>query len=259
MNKMKLIITSLFLLVGLQTFSQVSGGQIRRKTNTAKVNRQTPRKQFAPNEVVDVENGKIMNFETTQTVDLGLPSRTMWAGWNIGANSPKEEGEYYAWGETEPKSEYDWNNYFDIEQITPTIEFKKYHVNGILSIVRTERDIALKKWGKPWKMPTKDQLEELINYSSMHRVKFPNESKMYILITGPNGKSILFPLAGEKYKGETRTTFGELCWSGELRPYYSASPQNSQFAFCLEANYPAGLRLSVGFRLYGMNVRAVTQ
>lgn len=46
-----------------------------------------------------------------QEVDLGLPSGTIWAGWNVGASSPEESGGYYAWGETEEKNDYSWETY----------------------------------------------------------------------------------------------------------------------------------------------------
>ena len=44
-------------------------------------------------------------------VDLGLPSGTLWATCNVGANSPEEYGDYFAWGETTPKDVYDWSTY----------------------------------------------------------------------------------------------------------------------------------------------------
>lgn len=50
--------------------------------------------------------------QTRESVDLGLPSKTLWATCNVGAEAPEELGDYFAWGETEPnKSEYEWTNY----------------------------------------------------------------------------------------------------------------------------------------------------
>ena len=71
--------------------------------------------EFDVTQVVDVtfvEGGA--SHDTTddhEWVDLGLPSGTLWATCNVGANSPEEYGDYFAWGETEPKDEYNWATY----------------------------------------------------------------------------------------------------------------------------------------------------
>ena len=49
--------------------------------------------------------------DNTQYIDLGLPSGTLWADRNIGAIEPEDEGDFYTWGETEPKKKYLWDNY----------------------------------------------------------------------------------------------------------------------------------------------------
>lgn len=249
-----------FLIISYISYAQASGGQIRRNNTTTTTVKKQKKHNLPPNSV-KLDDGTIVQYEITQAVDLGLPSGTIWAGWNIGANSPLEVGSYYAWGETEEKVLYDWNTYFDIESLQKTIygeyvnpTFKKYHVNGIMSIIGTEHDVARTKWGIPWKMPTKFQLEELLRECKVHRVKLNGENIYnYVLFKGPNGKCILFPFSGSKYNTETRITSGELCWSGELRPYAQASVQNSYFAYHL-GDYRV---YSEGFRCYGMNVRAV--
>ena len=171
---------------------QVTGGEIKRnKKITTVKERRAP--NLPPNSV-KLDDGTIVQYETTKSVDLGLPSGTIWAGWNIGANSPLEVGSYYAWGETEEKEEYDWNTYFDIESIQTTIfgeydnpKFKKYHVNGVMSIIGTDQDVSHIKWGEPWQMPSKKQLEELMNCCKVSTVILPN--KIWVVIfTGPNGK-----------------------------------------------------------------------
>ena len=254
-----------FLFIVLVAFpllasAQASGGQIRRNNTTSTAIKKKKKPNLPPNSV-KLDDGTIVQYETTQAVDLGLPSGTIWAGWNIGANTPFEVGSYYAWGETEEKEVYDWNTYFDIESVQKTIfgdyvnpSFKKYHVNSIMSIIGSDHDVARMKWGKPWKMPTKAQLEELIRECEVHRVKLKGENNYnYVIFKGPNGKSILFPMAGNKYKTELRASWSEICWSGELRPYAEASTQNSEFAYHLASD-----RIyAEGFRCYGMNVRAV--
>ena len=115
-------------------------------------------------------------------VDLGLPSGILWAAYNVGASSPEEYGGYYAWGETEEKSiytdgNYDWN-------IGPYISSTQY-------------DVAHVKWGNGARMPSFDEIKELIdicNWSaSLH-----NGAQA----TGPNGNSIFIPFAGYKEDGE---------------------------------------------------------
>ncbi len=44
-------------------------------------------------------------------VDLGLPSGTLWATYNVGATSPYEKGQYFAWGEVEPREDFSWESY----------------------------------------------------------------------------------------------------------------------------------------------------
>lgn len=256
------------LTISVATFAQASGGQISRKPNSSINNRSQSKVHYKKREtainVATSDDGKKFKYETTQIVDLGLSSGTVWAGWNIGATTPEEIGDYYAWGEISPKYIYEWNTYFDTEKIIDertTIEYKRYHVNGLMSIIGTEHDTAKMNWGDPWKMPTKAQIEELIRECEVHRVKLKGQDKYnFALFKGPNGKSIIFPLAGNKYKTELRTSWDQICWSGELRPYYSASSQNSLFAFYMgfnSFNNPIVRIYSEGFRCFGLNVRAV--
>lgn len=90
-------------------------------------------------------------------VDLGLTSGTLWATCNIGAETPEANGNYYAWGEIETKSDYQYDNHnWFIAQ--------KYSIekpgNAELNI---EDDVAAQTWGGKWRMPTREQMEELRN------------------------------------------------------------------------------------------------
>ena len=261
---MKQLSFILLLMFPIVIWGQSSGGQITRKkqntTNVPQKKMQDKRKRYLPNEVIVENSKKTIIFETTQAVDLGLPSGTIWGGWNIGANSPKDIGEYFAWGEIVSKDEYIWENYFDVRKIIDKgskIEFKQYYLNGSTSIIGTERDVASIKWGKPWRMPSKAQIEELVTCCSFYMVKFPEKSERYALFMGPNGKSILFPVSGRI--NEKEKWWGELCWSGELTPQwnYDSNVQNSFFAWVLEVYSSGAIRVERGFRLHGMNVRAV--
>ena len=86
--------------------------------------------------------------EGHEWVDLGLPSGTKWATCNVGASKPEEYGDYFAWGETKPKSTYDWRTYFDTDDVGKT--FKKYNINGGLTELQPEDDAATANWGSGW-------------------------------------------------------------------------------------------------------------
>lgn len=122
-----------------------------------------------------------------KAVDLGLPSGTIWAGWNVGATSPEEYGDYYAWGETEVKSDYSWDTY-------KYYNYQKGYIYIGTSISFTKYDVARQKWGGLWRMPTKTDIDELVNNCIWlwYQYKGVNGYK----ITGPNGNSIFLPTAG---------------------------------------------------------------
>lgn len=86
-------------------------------------------------------------------VDLGLPSGTLWATMNVGASKPEGYGEYFAWGETRSKSNFTRSSYFDSS-------FQKYR-RYVREVLETENDAAYSKWGKHWRIPTRQQWEEL--------------------------------------------------------------------------------------------------
>lgn len=94
-------------------------------------------------------------------VDLGLPSGILWAKYNVGANSPEEYGGYYAWGETEEKDSYTWENYKYGEKIWWTDTWI-WSITGIPdNISSTSYDVAHVKWGDGARMPTQKEIEEL--------------------------------------------------------------------------------------------------
>ena len=132
-----------------------------------------------------------------EAIDLGLPSGTKWASWNIGASAPEEYGGYYAWGETDTKENYTWSNY-------------KYNQGIGDDIAGTEYDVAHVKWGGSWHMPSKEQIEELIgNCSRWWTLK---NGVRGILVIGPNGASIFLPAAGSSIPEDS---FGSY-WSSSL-------------------------------------------
>ena len=107
-------------------------------------------------------------------VDLGLPSGTKWADRNIGATSVTSVGGYYSYGETATKQIY----------TSDTYTFK----SDITNIAGTEYDVATKKYGKGWSIPTAEQWKELFESCTLDYMVI---NKLYVAkFTGPNGKSI---------------------------------------------------------------------
>ncbi|MBO4549441.1 MAG: hypothetical protein J5733_01810 [Bacteroidaceae bacterium] len=144
-------------------------------------------------------------------VELGLPSGTLWATCNIGADSPEEYGDYFAWGETEPKSEYSWNTYFYTEDGGKTI--KKYNLDGDPFLL-PEDDAATANWGSDWQMPTSKQFYEL-RYNTTTTWTTQNGVNG-VRFTGTNGNSIFLPAAGS-YDSDGLNFEGMFgtCWTSE--------------------------------------------
>lgn len=115
-------------------------------------------------------------------VDLGLPSGTMWATCNVGASKPEEFGDYFAWGETSPKTIYSRENY-------------AYKLNPIT--LPLEQDAANVNMGGTWQMPTVNEIRELQDKCKWEWTKY-KKSKGW-MVTGPNGNSIFFPAAGYRF------------------------------------------------------------
>ena len=106
-------------------------------------------------------------------VDLGLNSGTLWATTNVGATSPTEAGQYFAWGETEPKSTYNWATYKwcngTYNTLTRYCQDSGYGLNGNtdeLAQLLPEDDAATVAWGSNWCMPTQQQWNELLTTSN---------------------------------------------------------------------------------------------
>ena len=113
-------------------------------------------------------------------VDLGLTSGTLWSNINMGASSCDDSGDYYAWGETEPKSSYTKSNY--------TYTGKQEDISG------SSNDVAHVKWGGAWRMPTRADLQELVNSCTWTEVTLYGRN-MY-KVEGPNGNFIYIAKRG---------------------------------------------------------------
>lgn len=157
-------------------------------------------------------------------IDLGLPSGTLWASCNVGANSPEEYGGYYAWGETEEKEYYDWSTYkwYNVSygSMTKYCTSTSYGTVDGKTTLDPEDDVAYVKWGGDWRMPTREQIDELINNCSSEWTSLNGVNGCKF--TGPNGNSIFLPTAGSRLEGELYGLQGDGdYWSSSLDESYS--------------------------------------
>ena len=169
--------------------------------------------------------------EDHEWVDLGLPSGTLWATCNVGADSPEEYGDYFAWGETEPQGGYSWAGYRwcngSLDLLT------KYCTKGTYGWVDNntdldhEDDAAYVNWGALWRMPTWVQLQELMDYCTWTRAARNGVNGQ--LATGPNGNTIFLPAAGNLWN-ESLYDVGSCgyFWSRTLNQDY---PYNAYFLY----------------------------
>lgn len=144
-----------------------------------------------------------------QYVDLGLPSGVKWATCNVGAGSPEEIGNYFAWGETtgllEGKTKFYWEKYKWAktntgDQVTKYCTDSKYGKVDNRNELYYEDDAAYANWGKNWRMPTKEEMLELLSNCSMDP-KSVNGVKGLLLTSKINGNRIFFPLTGRYFDG----------------------------------------------------------
>ncbi|MBR2193645.1 MAG: hypothetical protein IKN83_08130 [Bacteroidaceae bacterium] len=135
-------------------------------------------------------------------IDLGLPSGTLWACCNVGANKPKEYGNKYAWGETEEKDVFNFRTYkhayyTDNQNSGPCDFWESQYVCWYYkyigeNICGTEYDVAHAKWGTNWQMPTYKQAEEIINYWRRYD-EFGDEESCGVRFYFDNGGMLVLP------------------------------------------------------------------
>ena len=156
---------------------------------------------------------------TPEYVDLGLPSGIKWADRNIGANKPEDYGDYFAWGETEPKEMYDQNTYKWYSSASSGLT--KYCTNSSYgnvdnkTVLEASDDAATANWGGQWRMPTKEERDELYEYCDWEEVARSNGVIGYQITSEINGNSIFLPLAGCKDGGWVNSYYG-FYWTSSL-------------------------------------------
>ena len=204
---------------------------------------------------------------TMEYVDLGLPSGLKWAKCNLGASKPSDYGDYYAWGETAPKADYTWATYkwmqagqSDSKYITKyTIadgetEGIWYDSSGAFigdnkTALDAADDAATAKLGSPWRMPTIDEIQELIDKCTWTWTT--QDGVNGYQVDGPNGNAIFLPAAGyRKVSGLKYAGSQGYCWSSSL------STTESNCAYSLDLHSDRYL-IARTYRYFGYSVRPV--
>ena len=188
-----------------------------------------------------------------EAVDLGLSVK--WATMNVGATSPEDYGGYYAWGETEEKEYYEWSTYKwcngSSDTMTKYCTDSGYGIVDNKIVLDPEDDVAHVKWGGSWRMPTKEEQDELLNNCTWEWTT-QNGVNGY-KVTAPNGNSIFLPAAGARSgAGVYRRGSDGYYWSSSLVSDYSGSAYLLYFDsgyYCWHGNY----------RCYGLSVRPVSK
>ena len=152
-------------------------------------------------------------------VDLGLSVK--WATCNVGASSPEEYGNYYAWGETETKSEYTMDTYkwYDSEKR----ELTKYKRDDTRTTLDPEDDVAHVLWGSDWRMPTKEEMDELATECTWTLTDIEGV-KGYLVTSnkpGYTGCSIFLPATGIRYYHLINAGGLGLLWSSTFNIEFS--------------------------------------
>ena len=162
-------------------------------------------------DTVDLYNGH-------DCVDLGLPSGRLWATMNVGADSPSSPGGYFAWGETQEKETYTWDNYRWSEGDSLLTRYCCDTLMGTvdsLAVLLLTDDAARQQMGGRWRMPMLSEVVEL--YQRCTWASETLDGQAGFRVTGPSGASLFLPLAGYReddyYANEGTEAF---LWTREL-------------------------------------------
>lgn len=195
-------------------------------------------------------------------VDLGLSVK--WASCNLGASNPEEYGGHYAWGEIEPKDHYTWTTYKYCSDPFDLI-LSKYNTKEVQgpvddkTVLGLEDDAAYVNLGGGWHIPTHEEWTELKTKCTL--VQSVSNGVKGLKVTGPNGNSIFFPAAGDRFGPDLNNT-------GSLGFYWSSSldTDNPLRAWEMDFYYDGSfgeVAVEVGWgtaeRPGGQSVRPVTE
>jgi len=237
-------------------------GDKRKEEETAERKQIEPKQRTKPPQ--SSQSKKSTNsFNGHEYVDLGLPSGTLWATCNVGANKPEEYGDYFAWGEIKQKTVYDWNTYEysskvkqrkfkKVDLLTKYCNKSAYGYEGFtdeLTVLQSADDPATTNWGNGWEMPSKEQWEELKeNTKSTWTTRNGVKGRLF---TANNGNSLFLPAAGYRWVDVLLDagSYGDY-WSSSL---YTGDPSGAWYFDFGSGGYD----VSSGSRSHGFTVRPV--
>ena len=136
---------------------------------------------------LELNSGVIKSKETMEYVDLGLPSKIMWAKCDLGATSPEKYGDEYSWGETWTKINYDYYYFTDIVEG----QYTKYDSRDKRFFLEKEDDVAYLRLGEGWRIPTWNEMQELIDNCTVTESTL-NGRRGAMLISKINNNYIFF-------------------------------------------------------------------
>lgn len=212
---------------------------------------------YAKYKEISFETGKLGKYSY---VDLGLNSGAKWATFNVGATKIDEFGNFYAWGETKPKSlyvedTYKWSTSDDTGWLDQLLKYNFVSQYGNVDnkkVLDASDDAATANWGADWRMPTTNEFKELINGCTWTWTTNFKGSGISGKIgkSKTNGNAIFFPAAGTSYEfGPTYVGDNAYYWTSEIT-------EESKYANHFYA-FENAINCFYKNRYYGNNVRAV--
>lgn len=184
-------------------------------------------------------------LEKVEAVDLGLPSGTLWANCNLGATTPEEFGNLYAWAELTPKEEYEEENYAynSYDAATKDFTYTDLAANGDISGM-PKFDAATAMMGAPWRMPTYAEISELkencqAEWTTINGIRGA-------CLTGPNGNKIFLPAT--QYDNESGWYWSSRQYTGKNNPW--------ALALYIDTDRQS-IYINGYFRYIGFNIRPV--
>ncbi len=200
-------------------------------------------------------------------VDLGLPSGLLWARTNVGAATPYEDGEYFAWGETEAKTKFTEDNYklchtYDkmnhVEGMTKRIhDYLRYTPKDGKTELAASDDVATVKWGKECRMPSFLEFKELFENCVLEWKDDYHGTKGYLL-TGSNGNTLFLPASGSYMLGLNQVSGKGVTLNLWSRSLYTGGYENEPYKYAsLVRVLKSRISLGHDFRFYGLPVRPV--
>ncbi len=190
-------------------------------------------------------------------VDLGLSVK--WATFNVGATKPEEYGAYFSWGEIEKKNDYSWTTYHWCNGSSNTLT--KYNTSDGLgdvdsyTVLSSADDVAQAKWGGDWRMPTENEMNELLDNCkwTWTRLNGTNGYLVTSMVAGYTSQSIFLPAAGRRIDQHVDEV-------GSTGYYWTSSlfTEISYYAMAVTQSFPGGsVSKSPEGRRGGISVRPV--